>query len=37
MCILKGMSDTLNPLEGDKVLSIGGSMTIFPQEPHEAS
>ena len=27
-------SDTLNPLEGDKLLSIGGSMTIFPQEPH---
>src|SRR6266849_6914604 len=34
---LQRRRDTLNPLEGDKLLSIGGSMTIFPQEPHEAS
>ncbi len=30
-------SDTLKPLEGDKLLSIGGTLTMFLQEPHEAS
>ncbi len=27
-------SDTLKPLEGDKLLSIGGTLTMFLQEPH---
>jgi hypothetical protein len=26
--------DTLNPVERDELLSIGGSLTMFPQEPH---
>ena len=30
-----GLCDTLNPLEGDKLLSIGGTLAMFPQEPHK--
>ena len=29
------VGDTLNPLEGDKLLSIGGTLAMFPQEPHK--
>ncbi len=35
LAYLLSSGDTPNPVERDRLLGIGGTMTMFPQEPYE--